>query len=228
MSNLICAIHLVAPATKKKLYLSSRALEGWDNARRSQSSVPITKQFAFVIAGWLIANKEFSVAVALLVAWSGYLRASEVLPLSRSLIALPGDPRIWTYKDGTAGVCIKDTKTGPFQFVPICKSEAVTALKVLKTNSGYPLSDEIKVFNLSYATYSKKISLACKKLGMHQFRITTHSARIGGALHDYIIGMSAETFSITGRWKSLSSLRHYLTNGRAWKMKLKVTTETEA
>lgn len=65
-------------------------------------------------------------------------------------------------------------------------------------------------------------------LGIASHRFTTHSSRIGEALHDYVNGKSAESNAITGRWKSLSSLRHYLTNERAWIMKLQFSTDIEA
>lgn len=48
--------------------------------------------------------------------------------------------------------------------------------------------------------------------------ITTHSARIGGAIHDFFSAVSAETIESIGRWSNVYCLQHYLRNGRSWIM----------
>lgn len=37
--------------------------------------------------------------------------------------------------------------------------------------------------------------------------------------------MSAETLAINSHWGSVDYLRYYLTNGRAWILQLRITTE---
>lgn len=50
--------------------------------------------------------------------------------------------------------------------------------------------------------------------------ITTHLAPTDEALQDYAAGCSAETISTTERWASVTSLRYYLTIGRAWLLRM--------
>ncbi|PXF47588.1 hypothetical protein BWQ96_02732 [Gracilariopsis chorda] len=163
-------------------------------------------EFNFSIVGYLLQSNQSQAAIARVVAWSGYLRASEVLNLTWALVALPGDPMLSYYPSETAGVCIKDTKTRPFQFVPISRKESVIVLAAYKRSTRPEARMQSKVFTLTYSAYHQQLQLACSILGLLDFRITSHLARIGRALHDFVAGKSAESIAIIGRWKDLSSL----------------------
>lgn len=58
-------------------------------------------------------------------------------------------------------------------------------------------------------------------------RSATHSARIGSALHSFCCHDSPEDIALRVRWKSLNSLQYYLTNGRAWIMKLQANEHVQ-
>lgn len=77
--------------------------------------------------------------------------------------------------------------------------------------------EEHYVFPISYSDYLSTVKETAAFFQLSA-RITTHSARIGGSIHDFISGVSAETFASIESWSSLSSLQHYLQNGRSWVM----------
>ncbi|KAI0557874.1 DNA breaking-rejoining enzyme [Gracilaria domingensis] len=220
VSNIVCMLHIMVPQTKGRLLHTMRALKRWNKSLTTSPAYPLTEQLCFAMAARLLTQDMPEAAVALVVAWGAYLRVSEVLSLEYDLIASPGDERLADCPQGSAGVVIRETKTGLFQFVLI-RNKVVLALfeNFVRVN---PTLKRTKLFKISYGKYENCLRQTAEFFGVTSVKITSHSARIGGALHDYLRGFSAQTIAITGRWKSLGSLRHYLTNGRSQLMLLKL------
>ena len=65
-------------------------------------------------------------------------------------------------------------------------------------------------------------------LGFGEKPLTTHSTRIGGALHDFSGQRSFKDIAISGGWESLKTLRRYLTNGRGWLMTMILSEDSKA
>lgn len=222
MANLISHIYQVSPELRTKLTRSQRAIRSWNKSVPHVSSLPLTKQILLAIIATLCDRNFYSTAVALSLAWGGYLRASETLSLTTNDIALAGDVRLSGFGDSTvAGVGIADAKTGLNQFTLIRDPHVLAFL------SRYVQASPCgKLFSISYPSYIREIKSAAKALGISG-PLTPHSARIGGALHDYCNGMAAETIAVHGRWKSISSLTYYLTNGRSFLQRLHISPSNQ-
>ena len=192
-----------------------------DRSKRTPpaSALPLTRHVMLALVHYLRCNREPVVAAALATAWGGYLRASEVLNLSWTDIALKGDTRTRHLSQCIVGLNIKDAKTGPLQFTAIRDK---TVQDILHRYSSV-MQRTGKAFPITYSRYLGKLKEAASFFGLPG-SLTPHSARIGGALHDYCNGMEASSIAIHGRWESLKSLRHYLSNGRAFIQAIKLTS----
>ncbi|KAI0557893.1 DNA breaking-rejoining enzyme [Gracilaria domingensis] len=207
MSNLMCGLFKVLPKTKTSLGLSHCALKG---------------------ASYNIQNdrKEQTQSAAILTfAWGGYLRASEAIGLNSDDVAYPGDYRLSAYVRSVTCVAIRNAKTGPLQFTPIYDENIVSVVRRLQTM----LQSKVgKMFSITYATYAKHLREACNFFGLDDLKMSTHLARVGGALHSFMSGKPIADITIVGRWNSRSSLRHYLTTGRSWLLRIKLSADQES
>lgn len=210
MANLISHLSIVAPELSRLLPRARRTLKGWQKLTPPTAALPLTLHVLLAVVHYLRCNNQFSVAAALATAWGGYLRASEVLKLNWEDISLKGDVRTKHLAESIVGVNVKDAKTGPLQFTAIREPLVLSLIH----RYAETCSRTGRAFPISYCTYLAKLKAAASFFGLSG-KLTPHSARIGGALHDYCHGMAATSIAIHGRWESIKSLRHYLTNGRA-------------
>lgn len=219
MTDLISALALMYPCAKNSLALSRRSLKGWHDLVPSQSAVPLAKEFLLAFVRYLRSKDEIVCSVALALAWAGYLRGAEVLAIKRRDLALSGDIRVSQYEKPIAGINVLDAKTGPFQFDPIRDRDVLILLQAYLRSRSFPLSNII-LESLAYRGYLQIFRLSAATFEMQSFEFTTDLGRIGGALHDFCQDVPAATIAAIGQWKTLSSLQCYLTNGRAWLLKL--------
>eukprot|EP00178_Gracilaria_changii_P016391 TRINITY_DN466_c0_g1_i1.p1 TRINITY_DN466_c0_g1~~TRINITY_DN466_c0_g1_i1.p1 ORF type:complete len:419 (-),score=36.56 TRINITY_DN466_c0_g1_i1:32-1288(-) len=228
MSNLICMILIMHPCLRSELGMSRRCLSGWKHLKPSTSASPLTRQMCFAFAWKLLLTRDIQAAAVLLLSFAACLRVSEALKLCWKDIAFPGDIRLSAFGKGIAGVNIADAKTsrktGRLQFVALKCHEVIVFLQVLKTS--FPHQTRISG-KLSYPTYLKAIKTIAKTYSFKHSKITTHSARIGKALEDYVRGTPVQQIAIDGRWKSLNSLRYYLDNGKAWLLNMGVNSVSQ-
>lgn len=154
------------------------------------------------------------------------MRASEVLSLRKQDVALPDDLRMQQFGSRIAGVNIECAKTGPTQFTPIRDQVAIALITTFLQRSSVSNSDTDRLFPVSYRVYNRCFKEAANFFALPP-RFTTHSARIGGAVHDFCTGTSAETIASVGRWSSFSSLQHYLNNGRAWIIRIPISDTSQ-
>lgn len=135
MCNVMCALQIIMPASRKQLGLSERALKGWDKCKSSISSTRLTRDLEFAIAEHILQSGYVYSALALLISWAGYLHASKALNPTRDLVALSGDSRICSYPLENTGVCIPDSRMGPFQMVALKEHIGVLLLAPYKTTA---------------------------------------------------------------------------------------------
>ncbi|PXF40450.1 hypothetical protein BWQ96_09826 [Gracilariopsis chorda] len=225
MTNLLCALYIVDARTKTGLPLSHRSIKGWEKSHNAQPPTPFTQEILHAFVMKLLLDGRAEAAVCLALSWAGYLRVSEALALRAENVALPGDPRVAAYGNEVAGIAILDAKTGPLQFVSIKDRNCITLLTCyMKKLSN--IRDTL--FTIKYSTYAAQLKKVMSFFNVTHLKFTTHSARIGGALHDFMRGTKAEDIALKGRWNSLTSLRHYFTTGRAWLMKMNITDHQNA
>ena len=223
MSNLLAAVVLILPHLKGKIGRARRSIRGWQITTPPRSALPLTRDWMLAFAYYMIASKQTVAAVALAVSWAGYLRASEVLSSQWENVALPGDIRLSQFRPNIGGISVLIAKTGPCQFVSIRDPAVLTLLQFYWKHT----EGKGSTFPISYYRYRKALSAASLYFGLDPSHFTPHSARFGGAFHDLCNGKSAETIAIHSRWASLNSLRYYLTNGRAWLLRLPIASSQQ-
>ena len=216
MGCLVAGFPALYPGLKGQLQKANRCLAGWDRLVPSKASMPLTRDLmkAFVVT--LIRQGELQCAMAIAIAWAGYLRGNEVLNLKWKDIGLAGDPRLTGLSNAVAGINIRDAKTGINQFVPISDRAVIAMLHYFSQQT--TKAPEKRLFDLSYKKYLQLMKTVSVDLGLGDKPLTTHSTRIGGALHDYTAQRNVKDIAITGRWESIKTLRRYLTIGRGWHM----------
>ena len=131
------------------------------------------------------------------------MRAKETLAIQASDIVKPGNQALSCVKETyVLGIYIPTFKTGNKQFTLVRNKFAASLShkKLSKRPNG-------KMFSVSYGTYLSQVKKAAEFFGIDS-QLTPHSARIGGALHDYLSGVDAATIAIHGRWASTKSLEY--------------------
>ena len=83
------------------------------------------------------------------------------------------------------------------------------------------------LFSLQYNQYLNQLKSAASYLGLPA-SLTTHSARIGGALHRFANGIDANTVALHGRWECGKSLKLYIKNDRSFLQRNKLTPSAQA
>ena len=224
MANLLEYIVIVYPSLRSSLWTFRRTIKGWKQLTLAQSAMRMTKRFLLAFVHHLISRSHVVAAVALAVQWGCYLRGSKVLHLCRHHVALPGDARVSRFRKMFPGINIKDAKTEPLQFTVIRDHDVLLLLQTYLKSSCITGSQPL--FPISYQLYQSLIKDTALFFGLFG-RFTTHSARLGGAFHDYCMGVSAETIAITGRWVSLPSLEKYLQNARAWILEMPTSCDSD-
>ena len=229
MANLLSILLIMIPSLRgSHLGLSRRCLTGWRMLRPSKSSAPFTKDIVLALAWHLVIKSKPEAACVLLTSFSACLRVSEALSLRMQDIALPGDMRIASHGSHVAGINVRDAKTarysGTLQFVKIDDVDAIKFLQAWKASTS---QSNGALVCLSYHTYAADLNNALAAFGLHNAPFTSHSARIGKATQDYVAGVPVDQIAVNGRWKSLNSLRYYVTNGRAWLLDTNISPNTQ-
>lgn len=140
-------------------------------------------------------------------------RSNEALSLEVTDVALCGEARISDCSPNTAAVMVSAAKSEPAQLAIITNQNCVTLLeyvvRIIRTER------QRKLFNMSYAHFFLVIRRASTQNGFELVELTTQSWRHGGSLNLLLQSSSTETIPQRGRWKSASTLKRYLTNGRS-------------
>lgn len=216
-SYLLSMLYIAASQLKPHLNLSRRSIVGWSRTTKRHPSTPLSPQMAYAFARHLLNDGSCDSACILLLSFAGFLRASEALNLTWADVTLPGDCRLAGYPPHTCGLNVVDAKTatevGERQFVAIHCARTAKLLRAISRGQkpGHLISNL-----LSYSTYLRDIKRAAAHYGFQDAKFTPHSARVGAATHAFISGVSVDDIAVRGRWRSVSSVRYYVTNGRAW------------
>lgn len=173
---------------------------------------------------YLYQTRQPQAAVALATTWGGLLRSNEVLALTSQDFVFRRDVRLISYSSIVAAVTSRSGKNGKDQFDPII--DTTVASITYKYAAVYRSTG--KVFpSLSYHSYLKSVKQAAIFLDLGGKPFSTHSARIGSALYVFCIQEPSSHIDLIGGWKSLTSLEHYLNNGRVWLTNLSVADKAQ-
>jgi integrase len=213
-SNTVNAINFYLPASKPHLNTCRQLLRGWDRFQPKHSRPPLTYELTVVLAMSMLKGGHYDAAVATLLAFDCYLRIGELCDIRLCDVALSGDLKFGSAFSGSA-VGLRHTKTGPNQFVSVCRplvEELLSDLVHTKLSLGIPRSGLL--FGLSSTQYRKIFLSTCNALGLSKYSFTPHSLRHGAATHDFLCHMPLEEILLRGRWRQPLSARTYIQSGR--------------
>lgn len=208
-SDLLYGLLRLLPELKGRLPLSTLALKGWSRLNPAVSYPPLTWDLCCLIAFRLAAGRQWSLAVATLLAFDCLLRVSELVGLRVGDVADSGDPRIGTRFSGMA-LRLRHTKTGPNQWVIVRSPAVVSLLRTLLRESS--ASPETLLFPVTSDVFRRRFKKACSQLCLSDGYVP-HSLRHGGATALFIAGEGVEDIMLRGRWTSNKSARRYIQAG---------------
>jgi integrase len=152
-----------------------------------------------------------------LLAFDCFLRVGELVGLRKKDVADTGDRRMGSEYHGTS-LRLKNTKTGPNQWVQVNDEQVIGLLRCVVESTG---RDSDRLFPFSAAKYRSVFKATCAELGLSH-RYVPHSLRHGGATRWHLLGHPIEDVLLRGRWSSVKSARRYVQAGRALLLKTAV------
>lgn len=210
--NLRYGLTMLLPELKRQgMPRTDLAIMGWRKRQPGKSYPPIPYVAAVAIAAWMVAAGEFRAGVAVLLGFECYLRAGELVRLSREDIGFPDDVRVKGAMREPV-LRLQMTKTGREQSVTVRDQVVQRLLQVLLKETGrkkllFPYSPQ------KLRTLFKK---ACDDLDLSGSGFVLHSLRHGGATRDYCSGvLKLEDVMLRGRWESSKTVRRYIQRGKA-------------
>jgi integrase len=160
-------------------------------------------------------------AVLLMLSFHCLLRLGEGVNLYVSDFVDCNDPRMDPDFNAEGGLRLRDTKTGPNQFVSILDAQVANLLRmqIHKRRAESPDGEfgdlDLKIFTFSAAAYRREFKTVCAELGLSD-QLVPHSARHGGATKLRLVDCwPVEDIMERGRWASSKSARRYIQQGRA-------------
>jgi integrase len=184
---------------------SARRLQAWARLHPPRSSYPLPRAWVDLIGFTLAARGHALEGIAVLLAWEGYLRVSELLSLRREHVMLP-ENTVGLGMGRHCGLHLLDTKRGPNQFVRVRDVAIVRYLRWLhqRTTPGALLFAGVTGQQLN-----RLLVEACAVLGFPP-HFTMHSCRHGHASDDFVHNVDPEITRRNGRWGHLFSMTPYL------------------
>jgi integrase len=201
-------VHLF-PTIRGHLPLAVTALNNFKRSRPSVSWPPMSWDLAVSVAVTVCLAAGIRPAVAILVAWQGLFRVSEVVNIRKRDVL---DPRAGHLHAGTGHydmvVAIPKAKTGVNQSTKIEDPQVADLVRLLVHLEEKP---DGKLFPFSSSTLRRlfKQASSCKQLGLSD-AFVLHSLRHGKATHMFNCGVPLETIMIRGRWVASETARRYI------------------
>ena len=224
VQRLMCYVLIVHPEIHNNLHRTKRIIRAWKAICPTTSATPVSRDIVLAFIGRFMEEDNRDAALYMAICWGGLLRVNEAFALSRSHVSIPGELRSHSQRTEDVGIAIVSSKTGPDQYAFISDTDLVKItsriVSMLPTNS--------RLFSKSSQSFNEDLKVVSHFFGFSSHPITSHSNRIGGALHLFLQDVPALDIAIRGRWASTKSLEHYLKNGRNWLSKIHITPEIQA
>lgn len=199
-------IHLF-PTLRGRMPLVTTATNNFKRNKPSVSWPPMSWELAVAVAITVCMSTGFRPAVAILVAWQGLFRASEVVNIRKRDVL---DPRTGDLHAGTGHynmvIAIPKAKTGLNQSTKIDDEQVADLVRLLVSLEEAP---DGKLFPFSSATLRRLFKQACAQLGLSD-SFVLHSLRHGKATHMYHCGVPLENIMLRGRWAASATARRYI------------------
>lgn len=188
-------------------------MAGWDLLSPVTSHKPCLWSVALGVCVQLRAHGHMEAAIAIVLAFAGFLRNSEVCSLWKADVMLPSDSRAGPTNIGS--VRVRVGKTGLNQFA--CIREPIVLALLRDYLPHVPAGGRL----FPSLNPSKLRTLFRRGQALLGFRFppfTVHSLRHGAAVHAQLLGVPVTTIMNYGRWESLKTIKLYLQTGLALRM----------
>lgn len=211
----LSGLDMFFPGITSCLHSSKRALKGYMRLIPSVSKPPLPWPVCAVIAAWLAFNDQYSMGLAVLISFDGYLRKEEVLQLRYEDIAIGSDPRLGIVSDSSSltddrvHIHIRNAKTGRFQGIEIRNPH----VRLLVSEYRRQHYHGQRLFSFSGSSYHRWFKRACFNLELSS-DYSLHCLRHGGATRDYLNGVPINDVMLRGRWVGMKSATRYIQMGR--------------
>lgn len=174
--NAMSALVHRSPALANHFSLTRRSLCGWCMRLTPKAAAPMTKEVAQAFAVHAAISGDHDLGCCIYLAWAALLRANEVLQLRVADVALDGDYRIRECGSNTAGLFVRNAKTGPRQLALITDPDGVRMLRIiLRRKEGAE-----KLFDVPYPRFLRGVRASAAAIGLEPQIFSCHSCRNGG------------------------------------------------
>ena len=218
IQRIICYSLMVIPEMYGKFHRTKRIIKAWNIHTPTTSATPVSRDIMLAFTGKFLEERNTDCALYMAICWGGLLRISEAEKLRRKNLSLPTDLRAHSQRPADIGIAIDNAKTGPHQYAFVA-DDTLTRI-IHRITDGLSADDHI--LSTTPKVFNKELKRLSKHFGFESYPISSHSNRIGGALHLFLQDLPAEDIAIRGRWAVQKSLKHYLNNGRKWLAQIEV------
>ena len=175
-NNIVFGLMHVVPSLRTRLPTTRRCLKGWKKSQNTHSWPPLTWELACMLAIQMSSVGWYDEAVALLIAYDGYFRISELLSVRVR------DFYHWTLSDPPQyQFRLVETKTGSNRLVTLTKPELGAALVTFIRTRWDGESSRTRIFNFTPRHFRKRFRIGCELLGWDSVGFVPHSVRHGHA-----------------------------------------------
>jgi len=214
-NNMVFGLMHIVPTLRQQLPIARRCLKGWKKSRATQSWPPMSWELACMLAVQLSSVGWMDEGVAVLIAYDGYFRISELLQCRIK------DFLVWNLSNPPQyQLRLRDTKTGPNMLVTLTNPHLGNALlSYIQTRFDLRGPDNRRIsrqriFQINIRDYRRRFRTGCELLGWESVGFVPHSLRHGHASDDFIAGVPVETIQFRGRWSLTESTKTYIQNAR--------------
>jgi integrase len=194
-----------------------KALDVWRQRRPPQQAPAVPAVLGLGMVNWLLLAGQPHCAAAVLLCFTGLLRASEALRLDSSMVFRT--PEGWV-------LVLGQTKRGLEQKVLLCEPSTIKWIDAYVSHCGSLLS--ARFCPVSYTTLQRWLQRSADSLGFGAVHWTSHGLRRGGASELLRRGVPLSDIMLFGRWLSERSAREYLRRGEVSLTRLRVDIASSA
>lgn len=233
--NALFGAEALHPQLRRQLVAARRWLEGWRALEPKTKRPPMPREAAATLA--FVAARRLGkpmYGLAVLVAFHGLLRASEVAGLRRSdinIVSVGPDGQVRAQAGGhqaraasasgspervQAVLRLRFTKTGTDQSAVVRDPQVAALLRSALASPLAPQDPEAPFFGFANAEqYQRLFQTAAQAAGLGDMGFTPHSLRHGGATYLFMAGVPVTDVVQVGRWRQVSSAMYYIQCGPA-------------
>ena len=195
-----------------------KAVDVWRVRCPPQQAPCFPAALALACVSWLTLARRIPEACAVLLCYTGLLRASEACNLRWKDVHAIDDQIV---------LLLGRTKRGLEQRVLL--SHPATVAWMRRFMMMFACKDVDAHFTgCSYNRLARWLQKACDALGFGGVRWTSHGLRRGGATELMMQGMSLPDIMLRGRWLSERSCREYLRRGEVMMLRLRADIASES